>query len=106
MEKTDLRLVPRELRVFQVGVQIEQTRTTDLLVRVRAADEAEARRLARQEVANRCNGHDGCPLDVPTDVDWVEEDLREAGDSDTDYSDMSVRWYPDADIDLTGGSGA
>ncbi len=91
--------------VFQVGVIISKTALNDVIVRVEASTEKEARQLALKEVARRVDdpharSDDAFGLD--SKAEWVDTpDYGWEGISENDYSDTSPKGYPRADIDLT-----
>jgi len=89
-----------EYPVFQVGVQIVEERSGDVIVRVRAPNEEEARRIALEEVDRRIEkAHDVVDVVEGHRFEWddVGGPLRVEGDSENDYPEGDY----DADIDIT-----
>lgn len=91
--------------VFQIGVILSKKITTDVIVRVEAATEKEARQLALKEVGRRTDDpkcREDSDFGLQLGVDWDEtHEYGWEGVSEYDYSNMGLAAYPDADIDLT-----
>ncbi len=83
--------------IFFVGIEIERTVMSDLIVRVEADTESAANEKAKAAARKACRenaGPDGVFSD-PTDVDWEEAGMGVNGISDTPYSDA---YAPDIDL--------
>jgi hypothetical protein len=85
--------------IFQLGIEVSNVRSTDIIVRVEAGDVREAQKIAIKAVHERAFSGDFDVDDVNPDSDWViDRELEVQGVSDDDYS--SLDGYS-ADIDLT-----
>jgi hypothetical protein len=87
--------------IFQIGIELVEERTTDLIVRVNAADLQEARRLAliyAREKADQFTTPDDL---LKNRIDWESNGVAIGGHSENDYSDMGPHAYPYADLDFT-----
>lgn len=87
--------------IFQIGVELIEERTTDLIVRVEAEDLAQARKLALEYARERVVNAASARALLQNDVDWEFLNLSIGGHSENDYSDMGPHAYPDADLDFT-----
>jgi hypothetical protein len=91
------------MAVFQVGVCVSRQSFTDVIVRVEAEDEKQAKYHAVKAVMDRVSVGTFTAHSL-SDVDWDEgRELEVEGPSTEDYSDMSTCAYPKPDIDLTKG---
>lgn len=87
--------------IFQIGVVIEETRCTDLIVRVNAHDLGQAQELALRLSRERASRAYAAETLFVNDADWESVGVISVnGLSGGDYSDMSESGYP-ADLDFS-----
>jgi hypothetical protein len=88
--------------VFQLGVDVLARYYTTILVRVEAEDIEEAKTLSMRAV--EAEASKGTTLNDLVEMSYVYLEpggIEVEGIGRDDYSDMSPKGYPEADIDLT-----